>query len=89
MRVRSHYLCPNESSCLMPLLGGFFLECVFVFLQGLMEFDGGRLSVYTCQNDPELTGPLGFTWAFLDVKDGSVHYKHPIETHMCPTCSLW
>ncbi len=24
----------------MPLLGGFFLECVFVFLQGLMEFDG-------------------------------------------------
>lgn len=40
MRVRSHYLCPNESTCLMSLLGGFFLESVFVFLQGLMEFDG-------------------------------------------------
>lgn len=40
MGVRSEYLCPDESTCLMPLLGGFFLESLFVFLWGLMESDG-------------------------------------------------
>jgi len=45
MWVRSHYSCPNENPCLMPLLGGFLLECLFMFIPGLKEFDGK--SVYT------------------------------------------
>lgn len=36
----SHYLCPKESTCLIPLLGIWFLQRLFVFFEGITEFDG-------------------------------------------------